>query len=545
VETIVFLLVALVSLKTTHGLLGTFDLGLDDETVYLDGARWLGVHHLPIAESSPLYPMWYRLLSFVEPDRLRLYFLNWYVLTASLPVVLYALARRSGAPLAAAAAISVAWSVSATGLTWPFVTKFAALVLAVGALAATYARDPRTAAAISSITLSMASYARPELSMFAFALGGIVALWGIASVIARRNSSWHARRPGAVAALLAVTTAALLRLRFGDTGTGNRAYFAFGQHYALNVIEDKQLPIDPWTNWYGIAKEAFPTASTVVGAAKENPNAFQWHITRNLATLPTTVVELFRPLFYVPVPLRQLTIHAFDLALVLGIVGLLFFRARRFSHIHRWLPLLAIVGASTLASSLIVYPRQHYVLPFCFLSIAALASCAGRIRDALAPITCVRRWQLGLHALLVAALAAFLVAVPSALPGALPSLLPVRAAVVGIQENVLTIETLRRLRLTGRIVILESDHSRAVYTDYEYVRVAQWEKSSGFWDFVHARGINVIVLNDRLRTDTRFMHDPEFEAFVERRGPLEDFVDIPIAGTRAVLMVRRTLLPGH
>lgn len=535
----------LVSLKTTDGLRGTFDVGLDDETVYLDGARYLGIHVLPIAESSPLYPAWYRLLSVFQPDRLQLYFLNWFVLTAALPIALYALARRSGATLAAAAAIAAAWSVSSSAMTWPFVTKFTALLLAVGAFAATFARDRRIAALIGSVTLSLAAYARAELTMFAHAYAAIVATWGLASFL-RRSRPWRMRWPGLAVALAAIATAALLRLRFGDTGTWNRAYFAFAQHYALNLVEDGRLAIDPWTNWHTLSRPSFPHANTVLDALKENPTAFAWHVTRNVKTIPVTLDELFKPLRHVPVPVRNLATLAFDLALVAGALGFVFFRARRPGRVRLWLPLLVLVGASTLASSLVVYPRQHYVLPFCAIGTAALAAGTGRIGEVMSRVAPLR-WPARLGpGLVVAALALFLAAVPSFRTNGVPSLLAAAVPPPGRwgQQNVHTIHALRQLRLTSRLVILESDYSRGLYADYDYERVPVWEKNAPFWEFVHARGINVVVLDDRLRNDTRFAGDPEFRRFVDREGPLEDFVHMPVDGTGAVIVVRRALLPG-
>src|SRR5690606_9522384 len=79
------ILVLAIALKVAIGLRGTFDVFLDDETIYLDGAHHLGKRLLPLAESSPLYPMWYRALGVFEPDPLKAYFLNWFVLTTSLP----------------------------------------------------------------------------------------------------------------------------------------------------------------------------------------------------------------------------------------------------------------------------------------------------------------------------------------------------------------------------------------------------------------------------------------------------------------------------
>ncbi len=55
---------------------------------------------------------------------------------------------------------------------------------------------------------------------------------------------------------------------------GDRAFFAFGQHFALNVVESRQLVIDPWPVWDRFVREAFPHATTIPDALRENPSAF-------------------------------------------------------------------------------------------------------------------------------------------------------------------------------------------------------------------------------------------------------------------------------
>jgi hypothetical protein len=69
----VSILVVLLALKTTHGVLGTVDLTFDDETIYLEAARWAGKRFLPLADSSPLYPLWSRARSTLQPDPVCLY----------------------------------------------------------------------------------------------------------------------------------------------------------------------------------------------------------------------------------------------------------------------------------------------------------------------------------------------------------------------------------------------------------------------------------------------------------------------------------------
>jgi hypothetical protein len=547
-------LVVLISLKATYGLLGTFDLYLDDESMYLEGARVLGNKWLPLATSSPLYPMWYRVVALFEPDRLNLYFANWFVLTGSLPIALYALARRSGAPLASAAAIAVGCSVSFAAITWPFVTKFVVLLLTLGALASTFVEDPVIALAIGAVALSLASYARAELTMFAYAAVAIVAGSTLRGFMRKPIERVHRTR--AVPSAIAIAVVSFLRLRFGDTGANNRAYVAFSQHYALNVVEDKRIEIDPWANTPTLVAKDFPTATTIVGAMRENRAAFAWHVMRNLTMLPKAINQLVRPMMYVPVPLRNLVSVAFLAAIGAGIVGFIVLgferlRPRSIGRLGRWLPLLGFLVLATSGSALIIHPREHYVLPVTFITAVALASGGVHLVRRLRAFAGVERARPLLRVVTIALLAVFLVVVPTLHPGAAPALAHARTPAPSAwpRDNVRTIELLRQLKLQGRPYILEPSYSHGIYTPYEdFMWVPPWLKEGKpFWDFMHERQVNVVVVNDVLRTDTRFVDDPDFERFVDAPDDApdvrEDFVRYPVEGTDRVLLVRRSLLP--
>ncbi|MBX3225241.1 MAG: hypothetical protein KF795_32350 [Labilithrix sp.] len=551
--------VVALALKVTIGLDGTFDVFFDDEAIYLDGARHLGDRFLPLAESSPLYPLWYRALGLFQPDPLKLYFLGWFVLTAALPIVLYALARRSGAPLFAAVAVASVWALSSAATTWPFVSKFATLVLALGALASTYARDARVGVALSAAALSAAAFARPELALPAAGFALTILVWCLVGL--RRSRGGRRRRAAAVGGLATIAAPLALRAVFGKVGNPfayGRQFFAFGQHYALNVVEDRQLPLDPWTSWLPIARESFPTAGSIADAARENPAAFAWHVKRNASLLPDAVHALLKPLPHEPGVIRAAALVALVVTLVFAASAVATRRAPRLpAPLVRWTPLLLAMGLATGASSILVYPRQHYILPLTFFALAAVAAAAGHPRGASAlAATRPGRWSRSAVALFAALLVA---AVPTARPGALPSLFAALGpppAPESAQENRATIHALRKLSLVSlpwgpvapreawmpTVVLLEPDYSRGVFAFHDFVRVEQWRKTTPFWQFVRDTWTNVIVLNARLLNDGHLRDDPDFVAFVDGTGEREDFEMYPVEGTSVVLAVRRSLL---
>ena len=106
------IVVLAIAAKAILGHVGAFDLGFDDECWILDAGLGLPTRPLPPAEYGALYAVWYRVLGALEPDPVGLYTFNWVVLQLGLAALLYALARRSGAPRLAAGLVTIAWSLS-------------------------------------------------------------------------------------------------------------------------------------------------------------------------------------------------------------------------------------------------------------------------------------------------------------------------------------------------------------------------------------------------------------------------------------------------
>jgi hypothetical protein len=543
----------LATTKTLNSLLGTFDIYLDDESLYLEYAlRHVADDLAPLPLSSPLYPAWYKLLHVFQPDPIKLYFFDWYLLDFTLPVLLYALARRSGASLGAAAAVAIAWSFSGAVMTWPYVSKFATLLLACAALAATYVKDRRLAAGITVLGMALAARARAELATPALAFGAIVALWSLVALARSLRAPAHRRlRRKRLALLLAIALAAGVPVGlskiFDDVETGNRSFFAFQQHYALNVIEESDLHIDPWTNWFPFTSKAFPTATSIGEAAKENPSRFAWHVERNLVGEALTIRgKLLHPLPYIPHSILVLTRWTLEIILAFGLFALIFRRRRLDRRLVAWLPLLAAVAVPTAGATLLIYPREHYLLPFLWLALATLAGASGAVRR---PDWLLARYWLRLprfragHAPVVAAIIFAIALFPARTASRLSILKPIGPPPNDSLPNIRTIKVLRQLNIQGEAVILEPDRTRGVYANLEYERITPAGKTEPFWDFLHRYRGNVIIINDRLRWDTRFMDDPQWKAFVHRQGPLEDFQFFPVAQTNVVVAVRRAILP--
>jgi hypothetical protein len=528
------LLVALLALKVAYGELGTTDIGFDDEAVALEHGLAL---KMPTPDWAPLYSLWYAGLALVIKNPANVYYANWFVLVAVLPVLLYALARRLGAPFLPAVVVSTLWTIGQATRTWPFVTLFATVLIATGAIAITHARTWSRALAITSVTMSVSSFVRPELAGPSLLVAAAAAIAALAS-LRSRSKEW---RGALVEGALAVGPLLVLRRLLGNPMEGDRSIFAFGQHYGLNRIEAFNLKIDPWTNWYPLYHDAFPHAQSVLGAMRENPAQFRWHVLRNLTLIVPEFRHFIKPLFHIPEALGVVFEALLFLVVASGLIAMLGSRRRIvWDKLGKITPLMAVVLAATFGALLIVRPRQHYIVTATFLAFAMLAGACNALAG-----PAKARWAIleridGRVAAAVLALA--LVLVPTYRPGRLPALLspegqPPAQRFAGREA----VEVLRGLNFTGPITILESSYSRGLYAGARFKSVTQAEKAAPFWAFVHERGIDVIVIDDRLRADPRFRDDVEFAAFQDGRSR-EDFRVIAVPEVHVDIAVRAKVL---
>ena len=508
------LVVIAIAAKTIFGRIGTFDLGFDDEGWILGIGVGLPTPHLPPAEYGPLYALWYRAIAAIQPDPVALYTFNWWVLQLGLVALLYAVARRSGAPRIAAGIVTLAWSLSHAVVIWPFNVYFSTTILAAGALACTFTTDRLFAATVLTIATAVASFVRPELAIPGFALLAVVVVWSIARAV-------RARRPRALTgpAAIAATIVALVTI-FGSPLGGGRSYFAFEQHYAWHRVEAGQLDVDPMTAFEPIVRADFPHAASIAGAAFENPSAFAWHLGYNLRLLGRRLGWFWETDPYVPRGIEVTVTAAFVIVLALGSYAIARRRKTLSPQLVAWLPIWVPVGASFVAAVVLIHPRDHYLVPFSFFGSAMFAAACGAVR-----------WQpegrfaRAAEPVAFAAAVVLLAALPTYKRDVLPSIADARGNPPPTEWHGRNdVEALRALALSGERVILEPELSRAVYARMPFRWVAAGEKDRPFFDFLRERQVDLVIITQRMRDDARYRDDPEFQAFVADDGDKRGFV---------------------
>jgi len=141
---VIFLAIA--SIRVTNALAAIRDILPFDESLYLYHGIKLSEFGPPSVQerliSSPLYSVWYYILSLFENDTLRLYYLNYKVIMTSATTLLYLYMRRLKVMPLIAAVVSFMFLISANnGLRTPvWVVHFVLLVVLFFLILSTFIR---------------------------------------------------------------------------------------------------------------------------------------------------------------------------------------------------------------------------------------------------------------------------------------------------------------------------------------------------------------------------------------------------------------------
>ena len=534
----------LVALKVVWSASAAHDLSLWDETLYLARGVRLGIpgfpndaRGLPPPEWGPVYSLFYALVHLFERDTVRLFFTSWSIVVVLTSTGVFALARALGATPIAALVTTAFLATTRFYDIAPYPSLFAALLLLGAALLVVRAETWRARLRWALLGLLLATFVRPEF-LVAFLVVLLFAVF-------RGVQALRARRVRALTVLLeagiVLGSAAVLFGVFGNPSSSERAFFAFGQHYALNFVQRNGLQVDPWPNWVRFFHDDFGDAKTIGGALRANPGAFLQHVWTNVTRTPGLFAETMEPKLMLGEPIRPTLRDAYAVVLIAGAalgIPVLWKDARRRAVVL----LVAALGIATLVSILLVHPRLHYFQPIAvFLEAFAAVGIPGaaawvwrRVRKKRAPAEPEARRGL-LPAAIAGALALVLVPNPahgwcveSAITGSPPP------APLEIEK---TVATLRGIGLRDHVVVLEKEWGCAFYAGLDYDRVDEWMKNEPFDAYVKHLGIGVIVVTDWMEKDEGFGKDPEYRAFLEDPGA-RGFRTVPVEGTNRWIAIR-------
>ena len=322
---------------------------------------------------GPAYALWYKLLALFESDSIRLYYLN-YRLMAILPsIALFIFLAISNTRLWVSFSLGLFFLFSTINLpVWPKVSHYCIFIILIGLSLMRYI--PLTLVKISFISVFVLyiSYARPEFYLTYLAVMG---LWFIALFY----KSFRSKR-AIIISLLFFLFELLVQGYMGIplfNFQGDRSALAFAQHFMFNYFQWNHIDQDFWITWMPYYQELFHNATSIREAYQINPKLFDLHFLTNIQTYFSQAFNLFSdamlPEKVISIPLKGRLAILFLGGAIMLVVTLqdryLSAVLKNFKRNTLALIILLLICAPTFASSLIIYPRTHYIIFQYFLLI--------------------------------------------------------------------------------------------------------------------------------------------------------------------------------
>ncbi|MBN1270296.1 MAG: hypothetical protein JXB04_11965 [Kiritimatiellae bacterium] len=515
VDLVLLLFLVLAGWRLTYGLEERQDISFHDPSFYLGNGVLLRSQGLPEAEDAPLYSLWYYVLSLTQADRVELYYRNYKLLTLLLPLVLYVLLRVCR--VSPWASLAVAWLCMIARFNYPSYVRvyhFAACVVLLSLVVAARMRRLTRATLAAAVGALLASYVRPEMFL-AFVLLAAFYL-GAAVLELRRRTSGGEVAPLVIFLLVCV----VVLLAAGVPVAGERSWVAFREHFALNRVAWEGGDADSWTQAESITAGSFGDVHSVPAAFFRAPGMFLRHVGSNLKALPHNARYL---LSLNARPFMPGTLVLPFLGLLLLVTAPCWWKelpARVREH-GRLMLFAAAYLAASVASVAVIHPRLHYlVLPAVLVALVLAVLVAPRESG-------------GSPAGWGAAVLAGMVVV---------ALVPV-GETAAARPNVATVEFVKGLGISNDVTVLHEGGVAHVYFGANYKSCYPGWKKEPFDALLKARGINMVLVTDRLKAMPAFAEDAQWQAFLEKPGS-RGFrqLDSPIAGR--ALLVSETILPA-
>jgi hypothetical protein len=442
-------------------------------------------------------------------DPIALYVGNNALLLGAPAYLLYALLCRLGHGRSGSLIVAGLFLISpANAVTWPYITRFALCLVLLCGLALTLPISSLARALTLVVASFVLGYVRPEYMV----LLGLASAVTLATAVARFTSS--PLRVGLVLCVLAGLFASAAAL--GNPYSVARSRIAFSQHFALQYTRSgAPSGFSSWRDSATIMQRQFGSDSASLGEAlRRNPRAVLRHVVANARTLAGDASTHLLPPQAMPASARAALSQ-----LSLAFLGLCWLRRIRrpqllgmpVARASTWVWALlgghALVG---LASALLIFPRDHYLLiPTC----AGYAWGAELMRGAAPALPSPRAQRLVSAAACVALL--WLAPFQLAGPGGLTPSAPMDMLAAGKPTLRNRIRDIAALPKRRPLRLLSAYPELAVFLpqDLAQTRPLSEAASDSFERLLQREQIELVWWDQELERTHRFARDPSFQAF--------------------------------
>ena len=377
--------------------------------------------------------------------------------------------------------------------TWPKVSHFCLTLIFIG-LILIHSIKGRNARLLAALIISLIiTYIRPE-----FILSSII-LFGIMIKRTVRNGFDPERF------MIAIATIIMLFVLLGIPYSPGRNLTAFGQAYNKYLDFDDRIDDDGAKDWTEILSENFGNPKTIIDVVLNDSDKFFKHIKINLSKLPMiylSSVETLLPNKIFPI---NILFKVLIVLLILSTVFvlLLFKRFRNYRNIisngfteKKDLLFFSIIfSLPPLLSMILYYPRSHYIillLPVIYLVVGQMTM----------PLK-FNNYIMNVISFCFLILVSFL-------------LIPQLSSVYTRSnfKNLLAVQSIKNLNISGRINILENEGGLNVYLPDNYKWIRLESKEENFDDFVYKSNTNMIYYSNSLNNSVQLKRDSTWFEFL-------------------------------
>ncbi|MCB9034926.1 MAG: hypothetical protein H6553_13900 [Chitinophagales bacterium] len=357
-------ILSIIAFKLTHGLQNTMDLLFGDEAHYMRNG--VDLFHTIHKDWGPSYNIWYKLLSFFQSDVIKLYYLNYQLTTILIGVLTFVFLYVYKIDFKITLWLSACFLISSTVVdTWPRVSHFTVIILLLSLIIIKYIKTLPNKMLVLLLCVFICSYARPELFVVFYILSAITVVVLIKNI---KNYKSY----------VALFTLCLLVFIFffavyqfpPDSFKGyDRKYIAFSQHYAINYVLETKAQFNPISEWIPFAETKFKGCNDFKCILQNYSSAVFWNIGINIKRYCLSLLVFISSLLYPIIIIKSKKIFFLSIILFFAIVAYVFInkksRTKFIASIKAnafVLFFLLLFGLPSVGSSLVIFPRQHYLL---------------------------------------------------------------------------------------------------------------------------------------------------------------------------------------
>jgi hypothetical protein len=355
-----------------HNLESYMDILFWDESNYMVGGLRLWARFN--RAWGPSYTVWYKMLSYVQPDSLLLYYINYKLTSVLTPILSFLFMIGIGISVEISFLLSCGFLFSTFNMpVWPHVSHFCLILFFTAGIINSYLKDGAIKWAIWVVTFYILSNTRPEYYL-SFCL--IFVVWFLYILYTKTFKKIY------VAPVLLFVAAGHYVIGIPlMQGKVDRSGMAFTQHLAKNHYDklgltDKNF----WLHWPDYYKEVFGNDSlSFTQALLSKPQLVLGHICTNFLHYFKEMGRLLLEVFTINDNL-PLFFSIVKVVVILVLLFVIYGHTKSLDKAKSWQIKQHSFLASLLMllplpiSILLIYPREHYLilqlpLVFCIISL--------------------------------------------------------------------------------------------------------------------------------------------------------------------------------